>query len=60
MARDFKPKECPIAGHTQKKVYYMPNSQMYKAMLHDNRKTDYRNCFVNEKNAKDAGYKRAR
>lgn len=60
MARDFKPRECPIAGNTQKKVYYMPSSKMYKAMLRDNHKTDYRNCFVNEQNAKGAGYKRAR
>jgi hypothetical protein len=60
MAIDFTHKTCPIVGHTKTQKYYMPTSKMYKSMLRDNHKNDFRNCFLNEKNAKDAGYKRAR
>lgn len=60
LARDYTPKECPVVGNTNSKIYHVPGGRSYAKMLRQNHSGDNRQCFQSESSAQKAGYRRAK
>ncbi|MBM4125225.1 MAG: hypothetical protein FJ246_09800 [Nitrospira sp.] len=60
-ARDFTPKECPVVGNKNSKIYHTPGGLNYRRMLQENKRgADNRVCFPNEEAARTAGYRKSK
>lgn len=61
-ARDYTPKDCPVVGNTNSKIYHVPGGVNYRRMLQENKKPsrDNRECFPNEEAARKAGYRKSK
>lgn len=59
-ARDFTPKECPVVGNKDSRIYHVPGGMHYRRMLQKNKRGDNRVCFQSELAARMAGYRKSK
>lgn len=59
-AGDYTREDCPVVGNTESKIYHVRGGLSYEKMLRKNRTGDNRQCFKSEKEALDAGYRKAK
>jgi hypothetical protein len=58
---NYMRQDCPVIGNSASKIYHTPGSDSYRKLLKANeRGEDTRVCFRTEREAKDAGYRKAR
>jgi hypothetical protein len=59
--KDYTRQECPVIGNSISMIYHTPGSDSYRKLLKANeRGENTRVCFRTEREAKDAGYRKAR
>ncbi len=59
-AKDYTPKECPVVGNLNSRIYHVPGGNSYAKMLRQNKSGDNRKCFQTESQAQKAGYRQAK
>lgn len=57
-ADDYAEGKCPVIGNVKSKIYHVPGSSHYAAMLKQNKSgDDNRKCFPDEDAAKKQGFR---
>lgn len=60
LAEDYTPKDCPVVGNIESKIYFVKGCPNYMPMLEKNKVGDNRQCFNDRVKAEASGYRIAR